>query len=55
MVTYTDSLAGVEPRHLEGFFVGWPSQPSPQRHLAVLEGSSHPCSRVMTTGESSAS
>jgi ribosomal protein S18 acetylase RimI-like enzyme len=41
MVTYTDSLAGVEPRHLEGFFVGWPSQPSPQRHLAVLEGSSH--------------
>lgn len=41
MVTYADSLDGVEPGHLEGFFVGWPSPPPPERHLALLAGSSH--------------
>jgi GNAT superfamily N-acetyltransferase len=39
MIEYTDRLDGVEPRHLEGFFVGWPSPPSPERHLDVLRGS----------------
>jgi ribosomal protein S18 acetylase RimI-like enzyme len=38
-VEYSDRLEGVEPQHLEGFFVGWPSPPSPERHLALLRGS----------------
>lgn len=39
MIEYTDSLDGVEPRHLTGFFVGWPSPPSPEQHLQLLRGS----------------
>lgn len=39
MIDYTDSLAGVEPRHLEGFFVGWPHPPSAETHLRLLAGS----------------
>ena len=39
MIDYTDSLAGVEPRHLSGFFVGWPHPPSPETHLRLLAGS----------------
>lgn len=38
-IEYTDRLGGVEARHLEGFFVGWPTPPSPERHLEVLRGS----------------
>ena len=41
VITYTSDLSGVLPSHLEGFFVGWPHAPSPDRHLAVLEGSRH--------------
>ena len=39
MIEYADSLEGVEPRQLEGFFVGWPSPPPPERHLELLHGS----------------
>ena len=39
MIEYADRLDGIEPRDLEGFFVGWPSPPSPERHLEVLRGS----------------
>ena len=39
MIAYTDRLDGVEPRHLEGFFVGWPNPPSPERHLELLRRS----------------
>jgi len=39
VIEYTDSLDGVEPRHLEGFFVGWPSPPPPEHHLELLRGS----------------
>ena len=39
MIEYTDSLDGVEARHLDGFFVGWPQPPSPGRHLEILHGS----------------
>ncbi len=38
---YATDLDGVEPEHLEGFFEGWPSPPSPERHLEILRGSSH--------------
>jgi ribosomal protein S18 acetylase RimI-like enzyme len=36
---YAESLAGLEPEQLQGFFVGWPHPPSPQRHLEILRGS----------------
>ena len=39
MIEYTTSAEGIEPRHLEGFFVGWPSAPSAERHLELLRGS----------------
>jgi GNAT superfamily N-acetyltransferase len=38
-IEYTTSLEGVEPEHLKGFFEGWPSAPSTDRHLDVLKGS----------------
>ena len=38
-IEYTDRLDGVDARHLDGFFVGWPNPPSAERHLAVLRGS----------------
>ena len=41
MIEYSESAAGVEARHLEGFFVGWPQPPSPERHLELLQGSDH--------------
>jgi ribosomal protein S18 acetylase RimI-like enzyme len=39
VIEYSDSLEGVEPPQLDGFFVGWPSPPSPERHLELLRGS----------------
>ncbi len=41
MIEYTESIDGVEAGHLEGFFVGWPQPPSPERHLELLRGSDH--------------
>jgi ribosomal protein S18 acetylase RimI-like enzyme len=38
-IEYTSSLDSVEPQHLQGFFEGWPSPPSPERHLDLLRGS----------------
>ncbi len=39
MIGYVDHTGGVLPRHLDGFFVGWPSRPSPETHLRLLERS----------------
>jgi GNAT superfamily N-acetyltransferase len=41
MITYTDTLDGITPEQLQGFFVGWPHPPSPETHLKLLKGSSH--------------
>jgi ribosomal protein S18 acetylase RimI-like enzyme len=41
VIAYADDLAGMQARHLAGFFVGWPKPPSAERHLALLRGSSH--------------
>lgn len=41
MIEYRDSVEGIGPEHLTGFFVGWPSPPSPETHLRILRGSSH--------------
>jgi GNAT superfamily N-acetyltransferase len=38
-IEYATSVDGVEPDHLDGFFERWPSPPSAERHLAVLQGS----------------
>ena len=38
-VVYTTDVTGVAPADLQGFFVDWPSRPSPERHLEVLRGS----------------
>ncbi|WP_372699860.1 GNAT family N-acetyltransferase [Arthrobacter sp. JSM 101049] len=38
--TYTFDVSGLVPADLPGgFFVGWPSPPSPEKHLQVLRGS----------------
>ena len=41
MTEYTTTLDGVRPEQLDGFFVGWPSPPSRERHLDLLRGSAH--------------
>lgn len=41
MIDYTDSLLGIKPNQLHGFFAGWASPPSRETHLRLLEGSSH--------------
>ena len=39
MITYKYSIDGIEPRQVEGFFVGWPNPPSPETHLRILKNS----------------
>lgn len=38
-IKYTDSIAGITPDHLHGFFFGWPNRPSPETHLKLLNNS----------------
>lgn len=38
-ITFRAGCAGLAPADLAGFFEGWPDPPSPDRHLAMLEGS----------------
>ncbi len=38
---YTTAVAGLTAAELEGFFAGWPTPPSPERHLELLRGSDH--------------
>ncbi|RDI42219.1 GNAT family N-acetyltransferase [Falsibacillus pallidus] len=37
---YKNSLEGISPDMLNGFFVGWPNRPSPETHLKMLKNSS---------------
>ncbi|MCS7476490.1 GNAT family N-acetyltransferase [Umezawaea endophytica] len=41
MIDFRASVEGLRPDQLDGFFVGWPSPPSPEQHLALLRGSAH--------------
>lgn len=41
MIVYQDNADGVAEPDLAGFFVGWPSPPSPATHLRLLRGSTH--------------
>lgn len=36
---YLTSTEGISSNQLLGFFVGWPNPPSPEVHLAILQGS----------------
>jgi ribosomal protein S18 acetylase RimI-like enzyme len=40
-VDYVTELSGIAADDLIGFFVGWPTPPSPERHLELLYGSDH--------------
>ena len=40
MIDYRDSLAGLSPSQLVGFFEGWKNPPTPVTHLCILRGSS---------------
>jgi GNAT superfamily N-acetyltransferase len=39
MIEYRSSPDQLVSAQLQGFFVGWPSPPSPERHLEILRGS----------------
>jgi len=39
MVQYRHSAEGIQPTQLRGFFEGWPTPPTPETHLRILEGS----------------
>jgi ribosomal protein S18 acetylase RimI-like enzyme len=41
MIDYRTDVDGLRAEQLDGFFVGWPSPPPPERHLALLRGSTH--------------
>ena len=40
-IVYRDTLDGITPNRLRGFFVGWPFPPSPEHHLRLLQGSDY--------------
>ena len=39
MISYIDTVEGIAAEQIQGFFVGWPSSPSPATHLRILAGS----------------
>jgi ribosomal protein S18 acetylase RimI-like enzyme len=39
VIRFTTDAAGVTADRLAGFFDGWPSPPSPEAHLRILNGS----------------
>ena len=41
MIAYIDSVEGITPGQLDGFFVGWPNPPAPEAHLKLLENSEY--------------
>jgi GNAT superfamily N-acetyltransferase len=41
VIEYLTDVQGLRAEQLDGFFVGWPSPPSAERHLALLRGSTH--------------
>jgi ribosomal protein S18 acetylase RimI-like enzyme len=41
MIEYRDSLDGISPEMLQGFFVGWKAPHTPEQHLEILKHSDH--------------
>ena len=40
-IVYQDSLEGITPAQLQGFFETWLNRPSPETHWKVLKNSDH--------------
>ena len=38
---YTDNIGDIDSTQLQGFFVGWKSPLTPERHYDLLRGSTH--------------
>ena len=38
---YIDSISKIKSEQLQGFFVGWKSPLTPERHFQLLQGSTH--------------
>ena len=38
-IRYVDTVEGITPEQVEGFFEGWLGAPSPETHLRILENS----------------
>lgn len=41
MIRYKQDCTGISPGMLQGFFVGWPHPPSPEKHLRILQQSAY--------------
>jgi len=41
MMEYKNSLVGISPENLKGFFVGWPNPPSLTKQHKILENSAY--------------
>ena len=41
MIIYADTIRGLTPDRLEGFFVNWKKTPSPEKHLRLLKKSDY--------------
>jgi ribosomal protein S18 acetylase RimI-like enzyme len=41
VINFIDSVEGVTPGQLNGFFVGWPDPPSPEAHAQLLANSDY--------------
>ena len=52
MIHYHDSARSVSSEQLQGFFVDWPTPPSPETHLRILEGSQHCILAIDDTSDS---
>jgi GNAT superfamily N-acetyltransferase len=40
-IVWTGDVSAIREEQLQGFFVGWPTRPTPAQHLASLQGSLH--------------
>ena len=38
-IYYTNSVENIQHNQLQGFFVDWPTHPSPERHVEILHAS----------------
>lgn len=41
MIRYTNKLDNIKKEDLRGFFQGWPSPPSEEKHLEILKNSTY--------------
>ena len=41
LIVYIDSVEGIRPGQLKGFFAGWPNPPSSDTHLRLLANSDY--------------